>query len=287
MFDYRNNLCYEYGTLLFEGRTPQEYHDGRAALFEAFNRNLPEENTCSRLGENGEALCNRNGNPDKVSVGVVLPKHSRSGLNTFEICQDEKCAEGGSVASFGDASRGNAGNAGSDYQASGSGSVDDDNTIKQLDVTDVVADQGFSLDKPFEVKMKSGVVPVENMLNPVTMFKKLGKNGGFAKELTEIFTNPGTDPSQYGNLLKGLGGKIQAFVKGAVDDALAAHGLNGDAAGNAAGNAGGNATDYAAGDAAGNGKTGGGVNRRIMAVDRELAKHGINAQRRIKRKKRH
>merc|ERR1712179_761275 len=154
------------------------------------------------------------------------------------------------------------------------------------DITDVVAEQGFSLDKPIEVKMKSGVVPVENMLNPVTMFKKLGENGDIDKLMTEIFTNPGTDPSQYGNLLKGLGGKIQAFVKGAIDSALGDAGLKGNAAGNAggdaAGDAGGNATDYAADDAAGNG-----VNRRIMAVDNELAKHGINAQRRIKRKKRH
>merc|ERR1712179_835653 len=137
------------------------------------------------------------------------------------------------------------------------------------DITDVVAEQGFSLDKPIEVKMKSGVVPVENMLNPVTMFKKLGENGDIDKLMTEIFTNPGTDPSQYGNLLKGLGGKIQAFVKGAIDSALGDAGLKGNAAGNAGG------------DAAGNG-----VNRRIMAVDNELAKHGINAQRRIKRKKR-
>merc|ERR1712226_1625820 len=140
------------------------------------------------------------------------------------------------------------------------------------------------------------------MLDPVTMFRKLGKDGGIAKDMTEIFTNPGTDPSQYGNLLKGLGGKIQAFVKGAVDSALTDAGIKGNAAGNAAGNstgdaggdaagdaggdatgdAAGNATDYAAGDAAGNG-----VNRRIMAVDNELTKHGINAQRRIKRKKRH
>merc|ERR1711909_120434 len=122
------------------------------------------------------------------------------------------------------------------------------------------------------------------------MFKKLGENGDIDKLMTEIFTNPGTDPSQYGNLLKGLGGKIQAFVKGAIDSALGDAGLKGNAAGDAAGDAGGdatgdaagNATDYAADDAAGNG-----VNRRIMAVDNELAKHGINAQRRIKRKKRH
>merc|ERR1712179_636659 len=158
-------------------------------------------------------------------------------------------------ASFGDSRRGNAGNAGPDYQASGSGSVDDDNTIKELDVTDVVAEQGFSLDKPIEVKIKSGVA--DNMLDPVTMFRKLGKDGGIAKDLTEIFTNPGTDPSQYGNLLKGLGGKISEFVKGAVDDALTDAGLNGDAAGNAGG------------DAAGDGATG---------ADRKL---------RLKRKKRH
>ena len=259
-YDYRNNLCYEYDTLIFNGLTPEQYLEGRANLLAEFNRNLPEENTCSRIGENGEALCNRNGNPDKVTVGVVLPKQSRTGLNTFDICQEEKCVEGGSVASFGDSSRaGNAGNAGSDYQASGSGSVDDDNTIKELDVTDVVAEQGFSLDKPIEVKIKSGVA--DNMLDPVTMFRKLGKDGGIAKDLTEIFTNPGTDPSQYGNLLKGLGGKISEFVKGAVDDALTDAGLNGDAGGNAAGDAG--------GDAGGDGAT------------------GADRKRRIKRKKRH
>ena len=70
--------------------------DGRANLVAEFNRNLPEENTCSRIGENGEALCNRNGNPDKVTVGVVLPKQSRTGLNTFDICQFQiklKCQE--------------------------------------------------------------------------------------------------------------------------------------------------------------------------------------------------
>merc|ERR1712025_401533 len=250
-FDYRNNLCYEYDTLLFQGLTPEQYLEGRANLFAEFNRNMPEENTCSRIGENGKALCNRNGAPDKVSVGVVLPKKAQSGLNTFEVCQDEKCAFGGSAATFGESPRGNAGNAGSDYQSSGSGSVDNDNVVSEVDITDVVAEQGFSLDKPIEVKMKSGVVPVENMLDPVTMFKKLGENGDIDKLMTEIFTNPGTDPSQYGNLLKGLGGKIQAFVKGAVDSALTDAGIKGNAAGNAAGNATGDAAGDAAGDAGG------------------------------------
>ena len=72
--------------------------------------------------------------------------------------------------------------------------------VRDTDVTDVVAKQGWSLNKPLEARMKKSVVP--NLPKPVMMFKHLGKDGEIDK--TEVTPNPDEDPSQYGDLLKGF-----------------------------------------------------------------------------------
>ena len=112
-FDYKNNLCYEYDELLFDGLTPEEYLRGhiKRPVGTTLNSALPEEGQCDEVCQeiDGKKHCEEickteNGNLARVSVGVVIKKKSPSGLNIFELCQDEKCVEAGSLGTFGESS---------------------------------------------------------------------------------------------------------------------------------------------------------------------------------------
>merc|ERR1712098_415307 len=85
--DYRNNLCYEYDTLTFDGRTPQQF------IF-----------TAQPLSENWNVGSKRS--TFRYFVGVILPKLSPSLAVKFSVCsRREPCQAAGSVYTFGPRSR--------------------------------------------------------------------------------------------------------------------------------------------------------------------------------------
>ena len=106
-----------------------------------------------------------------MSVGVVMPKEAPTGINTFELCQEGKCVEAGTLGTFGAPSK-------SRFEAENSGSpqIDDKKYfLRDTDVTAVVNKQGWSLKKPFVARMTKSVVG--NLPDPVVIYHQLGKKG--------------------------------------------------------------------------------------------------------------
>merc|ERR1712108_72572 len=95
----------------------------------------------------------------KVFVGVVLPKEAPTGINAFDLCQDEKCVNAGSVGTFGKTT--------SRVEKPSKGDVDNKNYyVTEVDVTEVMEKQGWTLKKPLEAKMTNSMI-----------VKELGKGG--------------------------------------------------------------------------------------------------------------
>ena len=107
--DYKQNFCYEYDRLLFDGLTPAQYLKNHQRKPVPRSSSVPEEGRCGPVcqeinGKNHcEEICSNNGGLARISVGVVLPKEAPTGINTFELCQDRKCVEAGRLGTFGDA----------------------------------------------------------------------------------------------------------------------------------------------------------------------------------------
>ena len=206
-FNYKENLCYEYDNLKFDKRTPQEFLDSlaQAATTAATSNNgfrssniKIEDGHCSQVttkihGKNlSEEICSSGeNNLAKVSVAIFLPRHAPSGINTFELCQDGQCVEGGRVGTFGLRKT----SSGNDYSAPPQ--IDKENYhTAEIDVTQVVDKQGWSLKKPFEAKMTK--TTVSNIPEPLVVVKYLDDKGETEKK--EVMTSP-KEPKKYGNLL--------------------------------------------------------------------------------------
>ena len=136
----------------------------------------------------------------RVSVGGVLPKKaSTSGMNTFELCQDGRCVEAGSLGSFGARADDNNGN---DYEESKPPQIDKNKYfLRDTDVTAVVEKQGWTLKKPLLARMRKSVEP--NLPDPVVIYHQLGKNGDMDQEKISITISPKEYRRRYGNLLNG------------------------------------------------------------------------------------
>ena len=125
-----------------------------------------------------------------VSVGVVLPQGGHSGINTFDICQDGKCVEGGKLHTYG---------ALNDTAIYEPPHKDEKNYfLRETDVTDVIAKQGWTLRKPLVAKMTNTVV--ENSPEPVVILKLIDKSGKYEKH-GKITLNPKEKRQHYGNLI--------------------------------------------------------------------------------------
>ena len=114
-----------------------------------------------------------------------------SGFNTFDLCQEEKCVEGGKFSTFGGVSL-----SGEDY----SGSIDVDKKnyfINEEDVTDVVKKQNWVLEKPLKAKMTDSVL--KNLPEPVVIVKEKGEGGKMSKG--KVILSPKKKRAEYGNLL--------------------------------------------------------------------------------------
>ena len=166
------------------------------------SKTIPEEGKCGSVCQeiNGtrhcEDICSSEGGLARVALGIVLPKGAPSGLNIFELCQDEKCVEAGSVGSYGDESNFK------DFEGSEPPQIDKEKYIlRDTDVTHVLVEQGWTLKKPLVGKMTKSAVG--NLPEPVVMYHQLSKDGDIDKKMTSITLNPKETPDIYGNLLDG------------------------------------------------------------------------------------
>ena len=130
-------------------------------------------------------------------MGIVLPKKAPSGLNIYELCQDEKCVEAGSVGSYGDESNFK------DFEESEPPpKIDKEKYIlRDTDVTAVLVEQAWTQKKPLVGRMKKSAVG--NLPEPVVMYHQLSKDGDTDKKMTSITLNPKENPDRYGNLIDG------------------------------------------------------------------------------------
>ena len=187
--DYQENLCYEYDQLTFDGLTPAQFLEalrGRSSAPQASFRSSPEQGKCGPVcqeidGKNHcEKICSRDGGLARLSVGVVLPKDAPTGINTFELCQDDKCVEAGRLGSFGTKS-----SSANDYQQSEPPQIDKKKYfLRDTDVTAVVDKQGWTLKKPFVARMTSSVVG--SLPDPVVILHQLGEEGDMDEIRKEV-----------------------------------------------------------------------------------------------------
>ena len=193
--NYKGNYCYEYDQLLFEGMTPAQYLKNKKNQFgakkfrSAATSDVPRHGKCGqvcstrRFKSYCEAVCatDKDGKSlVKVFVGVVLPKVAPSGINSFDLCQEGKCVNGGKVGTFGKTTR----HADNPSEAH----VDGKNFyLTEVDVTEVMDKQGWSLKKQLEAKMTSSMVG--NLPEPVVIFKELGKGGKVVRRNATLSRN--------------------------------------------------------------------------------------------------
>ena len=215
--DYRNNFCYQYDQLLHNNLTPQEF------VYWNKNRNFcnpkPAQGKCGPSPcclalpsgkTHCEVICScrtneGNANLCKVSAGVVLPKSGPVGNNNFQLCRLGNCVPGGTVGTFGAATGSGSGGppgppGGSSNDYAETPQIDDRKYfLRDTDVTDVVSEQGWSLDDPILARMTESVV--ENLPDPVVIIKKLGEDGKMEND--KVTLSPNANPAMYGNLLEG------------------------------------------------------------------------------------
>ena len=166
------------------------------------NKEIPD-GTCKNLcvdvsggKEYCEDVCNSEGSMAKVSVGVIMPKKSPSGMNVYDLCQDGKCVQAGSLGSFGDSANAKL------YEGPNPPPINKETySLRDTDVIATMIAQGWTLKKPLVARMKICVVGCDNMPEPVVMYHQLGKDGHIDKNKTIITLNPKENPENYGNLL--------------------------------------------------------------------------------------
>ena len=193
--NYKENFCYEYDQLLFEGNTPAQYLKDKQdrfnndKKFRSARSGVPRQGECGkvcntrRLKSHCEAVCatDKDGKSlVKVFVGVVLPKVAPSGINAFDLCQDEKCVNAGMVGTLGKTTT----HADNPSEAQ----IDDKNFyITEVDVTEVMDKQGWTLKKPLVAKMTNSMVG--GLPEPVVIVKELGKGGKVVRRNVTLSPN--------------------------------------------------------------------------------------------------
>ena len=145
-----------------------------------------------------------------VSVGVVVPRNAPSGLWTFDLCQDGKCVEAGNVALFGATVE----------PHDNVLPIDDENfNLFERSVTEVIREQGWTLEKPLVAKTTSSIVG--NLPQPVVILKEILDKGRYGPG--NVTLSPGEKPGNYGNLLQryaAINGRPNSCWSRARDDAF-------------------------------------------------------------------
>ena len=101
-------------------------------------------------------------------VGVVLPRESPSGLHRFSLCQGGQCVPAGEVATFGMGMD-------MDMEPIKGALTTATHTIMEEEVTEVMREQGWYMDKDLEAKMATKLV--DNMPAPIIIKKYIGVDG--------------------------------------------------------------------------------------------------------------
>ena len=79
--------------------------------------------------------------------------------------------------------------------------IDDKNYfLRDTDVTAVVYEQGWTLEKTLEARMTASVL--DNLPEPVVIVKELGREGNMDMEKGTIILSPQENSRSYGNLLR-------------------------------------------------------------------------------------
>ena len=131
-----------------------------------------------------------------------MPMTMGSGFHYFEVCQKEKCVEGGRFSTFG----------GPGWDGSKSPINKKNHYLREEDITDVIKKQGLSLKSLVVRRTNSSrsvlttsqqkrrkMVPVKNLPEPVILVEQKGLDGEWRKH--RVILNPKVKRSYYGDLL--------------------------------------------------------------------------------------
>ena len=206
--DYKRNLCYEYDDLRFCGLTPSEYKEWLEKNGDESGRRSSDysflhagrvsgkcREVCSAIHgiKNCEAICYSD-TPGihfvKVYVAVVMPRVAPSGVYAFNLCQEGKCVNSGTVSTFGGTI--------AHTTLKPDDVVDNEKFhIVEVDVTDVMVQEGWSFKKSLEAKMINKVM--KNLPEPVVIIKTFGKGRKLA--VSKLIYSSNEKREGYGNLL--------------------------------------------------------------------------------------
>ena len=126
----------------------------------------------------------------KVYVAVVMPRVAPSGVYAFNLCQEGKCVNSGTVSTFGGAI--------AHTTLKPDDVVDNEKFhIVEVDVTDVMVQEGWSFKKSLKAKMIDKVM--KNLPEPVVIIKTFGKGRKLKKSKLKFSSNEKRE--SYGNLL--------------------------------------------------------------------------------------
>ena len=119
-----------------------------------------------------------------------MPRVAPSGVYAFDLCQDGRCVNSGTVSTFGGTT--------ALEKLLPEEIVDSERFhIVEVDVTDVMVKEGWSFKKSLEVKMINKVM--KNLPEPVVIIKTFGK-GRKIKRIKLRFS-PNDKREHFGNLL--------------------------------------------------------------------------------------
>ena len=141
--NYKEDLCFHYDQLIFDGQTPAEFLKKWKTILSDTDENdysTAAAGKCRKVCKEikGKSYCEEictntkpGGPPIKVYVGVVLPLNPPTGSSAFDLCQDAKCVKAGRVGTFGVEEEKHANNHPKKY-------------LTEQDVTNVMVEQGWT-----------------------------------------------------------------------------------------------------------------------------------------------
>ena len=154
-------------------------------------RNVCTTENNIRICEAACKSCRTDGNYFvQVYVAVVMPQVDPTGSHSFDLCQDGKCVNSGTVSTFG-------GTTAHTTLKPDEVVGDERFHIVEVDVTDVMVKEGWSFKKSLEAKMINKVM--KNLPEPVVIIKTFGK-GRQIKRIKLRFS-PNDKREHFGNLL--------------------------------------------------------------------------------------
>eukprot|EP00092_Neocalanus_flemingeri_P017751 GFUD01019206.1.p1 GENE.GFUD01019206.1~~GFUD01019206.1.p1 ORF type:complete len:822 (+),score=86.31 GFUD01019206.1:100-2565(+) len=181
-FDYKENYCYEYDDLTFDGETPEEFLSAMTSSFSPASVDPTQDATVQKQLPAAPPL-------PTVYVGIILPKTAPSGFHQFALCLAGSCVSAGRVATFGSPS-----------QNTSSPDIVAKKThyLVEYEVTDLVNDLGW---KGSESEFKLTAKLVNNRLKVPAPVVILRYRGGEVGSIGTVVIGPKQQRQDYGDLL--------------------------------------------------------------------------------------